>query len=63
MTTGWWLDIDITGNSNIVHIDDNNDYVIRNFNCDLDIDGDSNDVYVKQGQMLPQSSFAMFMCW
>jgi len=42
---GWWLDVDITGNSNILAINDDNNNAVTNFNVDLGIKGDDNDVW------------------
>ena len=46
--SGWWIDVDITGNSNILAINDTNQSTngVQNFNVDLDIRGDSNDVWL-----------------
>ena len=43
---GWWLDVDITGDSNILAINDDNNNDVTNFNLDLDIRGDSNDIWL-----------------
>ena len=46
--SGWWIDVDITGNSNILAINDTNQSTngVQNFNVDLDIRGDSNDIWL-----------------
>ena len=45
--TGHYYDIDITGDSNIFEYEETSAYDVLNTNLDLDIRGDSNDIWIK----------------
>ena len=45
--TGHYYDIDITGDSNIFEYEETSAYDVVNTNLDLDIRGDSNDIWIK----------------
>ena len=45
--TGHYYDIDITGDSNILEYEETSAFDVVNTNLDLDIRGDSNDIWIK----------------